>query len=118
MFKDYEKRLSRDIQRLVTQRSKLSFGLGDGDIQPKPIEVQVVSHSAQRYAVWSGGSLLASTPEFYQVCHRKAEYEEYGPSMYILKIKFPNHCVFNHNNLICPLLSGICRHNPVFGAMT
>ncbi len=31
-------------------------------------------------------------PEFYQVCHTKAQYDEYGPS--------------------------ICRHNPVFGTMT
>lgn len=94
MFKDYEKRLQRDVQRQVTQRSKLSVGLGEGSdqLQPKPIEVQVVSHHAQRYAVWFGGSLLASTPEFYQVCHRKQEYDEYGPS--------------------------ICRHNPVFGAMS
>lgn len=46
----------------------------------------------QRYAVWFGGSLLASQPEFYQVCHTKAAYEEYGP--------------------------GICRYNEVFGAMT
>lgn len=66
----------------------------------------------QRYAVWFGGSMLASTvsnailltklisnntfsffqPEFYQVCHTKAEYEEYGPS--------------------------ICRYNAVFGTMT
>lgn len=46
----------------------------------------------QRYAVWFGGSLLASQPEFYQVCHTKAAYEEYGP--------------------------GICRYNAVFGAMT
>lgn len=93
MFKDLDRRLNRDINRLVTQRSKSSVSLAEGtDLQPKPIEVQVVSHYAQRYAVWFGGSLLASTPEFYQVCHRKQEYDEYGPS--------------------------ICRHNPVFGAMT
>lgn len=61
-------------------------------LQPKPIDVSVISHHMQRYAVWFGGSMLASTPEFYQVCHTKASYEEYGPS--------------------------ICRHNPVFGAMT
>ncbi len=30
-------------------------------LQPKPIDVQVVSHSYQRYAVWFGGALLAST---------------------------------------------------------
>lgn len=71
--------------------------------------MQVITHHMQRYAVWFGGSMLASTvntifeliiliiiiifqPEFYQVCHTKAAYEERGPS--------------------------ICRHNPVFGTMT
>lgn len=29
--------------------------------QPKPIETQVISHHMQRYAVWFGGSMLAST---------------------------------------------------------
>lgn len=29
--------------------------------QPKPIDVQVVTHHMQRYAVWFGGSMLAST---------------------------------------------------------
>ena len=28
---------------------------------------QVITHQMQRYAVWFGGSMLASTPEFYQV---------------------------------------------------
>ncbi|XP_070121373.1 actin-related protein 3B isoform X9 [Equus przewalskii] len=60
--------------------------------KPKPVEVQVITHHMQRYAVWFGGSMLASTPEFFQVCHTKKDYEEYGPS--------------------------ICRHNPVFGVMS
>jgi actin-related protein 3 len=52
------------------------------------VEVNVLSHQMQRFAVWFGGSVLASTPEFYTACHTKADYEEYGPS--------------------------ICRTNPVF----
>ena len=72
----------------------------------------MITHHMQRYAVWFGGSMLASTvsfflfftflhflfsfcrlqPEFYQVCHTKADYDEHGPS--------------------------ICRHNPVFGVMS
>jgi actin-related protein 3 len=28
--------------------------------QPSPIDVKVVAHQMQRYAVWFGGSLLAS----------------------------------------------------------
>ncbi|KAG7269378.1 hypothetical protein CRUP_015704 [Coryphaenoides rupestris] len=60
--------------------------------KPKPMEVQVVTHHMQRYAVWFGGSMLASTPEFLQVCHSKKDYDEIGPS--------------------------ICRHNPVFGVMS
>lgn len=30
-------------------------------LQPKPVEVQVITHHMQRYAVWFGGSMLAST---------------------------------------------------------
>merc|ERR1711973_1031467 len=91
MFKDFGRRLQRDIKRVVDMRLKISEQLSGGKLTPTPIDVQVVSHHMQRYAVWFGGSLLASTPEFYQVCHTKAAYEEYGPS--------------------------ICRHNPVFGTM-
>eukprot|EP00967_Tisochrysis_lutea_P053241 scaffold66129_cov35-Tisochrysis_lutea.AAC.1 len=40
----------------------------------------------QRFAVWFGGSMLASTPEFGNVVHTRQQYEEYGPS--------------------------VCRHNP------
>ena len=33
-----------------------------------PVEVNVISHHMQRFAVWFGGSMLASTPEFNNVC--------------------------------------------------
>jgi len=92
MFRDFGRRLQRDVKRVVDARLKLSEELSGGRIKPKPMECQVISHSMQRYAVWFGGSMLASTPEFYQVCHTKAQYDEYGPS--------------------------IARHNPVFGAMS
>jgi len=31
------------------------------NLQPKPIDTQVITHHMQRYAVWFGGSMLAST---------------------------------------------------------
>lgn len=39
--------------------------------QPKPIDVQVISHHMQRYAVWFGGSMLASMVKNlrYFMCH-------------------------------------------------
>eukprot|EP00106_Octopus_bimaculoides_P004319 XP_014771761.1 PREDICTED: actin-related protein 3-like [Octopus bimaculoides] len=92
MFRDFGRKLQRDVKRIVDARLKASEELGGGRLKPKPIECQVISHHMQRYAVWFGGSMLASTPEFYQVCHTKADYDEHGPS--------------------------ICRHNPVFGSMT
>ena len=92
MFKDFGRRLQRDVKRVVDARSKLSEELSGGRIKPKPIDVNVITHHMQRYAVWFGGSMLASTPEFYQVCHTKAAYDEHGPS--------------------------IARHNPVFGTMS
>mmetsp|Transcript_19210 Transcript_19210/g.28594 ORF Transcript_19210/g.28594 Transcript_19210/m.28594 type:complete len:432 (-) Transcript_19210:87-1382(-) len=92
MFKDFGKRLQRDVKRAVDHRIKRSEELSGGKIRSRPLQVQVISHSMQRFAVWFGGSMLASTPEFYNVCHTKANYDEFGPS--------------------------ICRHNPVFGGTT
>ena len=92
MFRDFGRRLQRDLKRTVDARLKLSEELSGGRLKPKPIDVQVITHHMQRYAVWFGGSMLASTPEFYQVCHTKKDYEEIGPS--------------------------ICHHNPVFGVMS
>jgi len=91
MFKDFGKRLQRDVKRSVDERVKRSEELSQGRIKSVPLDVKVVTHSMQRYAVWFGGSMLASTAEFYNVCHTKAAYDENGPS--------------------------ICRHNPVFGAI-
>eukprot|EP00051_Salpingoeca_urceolata_P009854 m.119740 g.119740 ORF g.119740 m.119740 type:complete len:413 (-) comp16479_c0_seq1:96-1334(-) len=92
MFKDFGKRLQRDIKRTVDKRLRVSEELSQGRIKPAPIDCKVITHNMQRYAVWFGGSMLASTPEFYTVCHTKKDYDEYGPS--------------------------ICRHNPVFGTMS
>jgi len=92
MFKDFGKRLQRDVKRTVDARIKLSEQLSGGRIKAVPLDVNVISHSMQRYAVWFGGSVLATTNEFFTVCHTKKKYDEEGPS--------------------------ICRHSPVFGAMT
>ncbi|CAF3187122.1 unnamed protein product [Rotaria socialis] len=79
MFKGFDKRLKRDVQRLVDGRLRESEELSKH--KPEPIDVKVVAHAMQRYAVWFGGSLAASTPNFYEVCHTRKEYEEKGPSI-------------------------------------
>lgn len=56
----------------------------------KELAVNVVGPKARSTSVWFGGSMLAATPEFYTVCHTKAQYDEEGPQ--------------------------IARHNPVFQA--
>ncbi|TPP65553.1 hypothetical protein FGIG_06443 [Fasciola gigantica] len=92
MFKHLARRLQRDIKQIVDNRLRITEEITGGRIKPTPIDVKIVTHPMQRYAVWFGGSLLADTDEFYSVCHTKKQYEEFGP--------------------------GICRHNPVFGTMT
>lgn len=88
MYKDFGRRLNRDIKRMVDTRIAHS---SNNQIVAKQIEVNVVSHKKQRYAVWFGGSLLADTPEFLSYCHTKAQYDEHGP--------------------------GIARYNKVFGSI-
>ena len=92
MFKDFGRRLQRDIKRIVDdrQQANISRHSNFSNLQAEELDVNVISHHMQRFAVWFGGSMLASTPEFYRVCHTKAQYEEEGPR--------------------------IARHNPVFSA--
>eukprot|EP01100_Stratorugosa_tubuloviscum_P003459 TRINITY_DN1844_c1_g1_i1.p1 TRINITY_DN1844_c1_g1~~TRINITY_DN1844_c1_g1_i1.p1 ORF type:complete len:426 (-),score=174.54 TRINITY_DN1844_c1_g1_i1:144-1421(-) len=92
MFRDFGKRLQRDIKRSVDARIKRSEELSGGRLKAVPLDVNVITHSMQRYAVWFGGSMLASTPEFYTACHTKQKYDELGPV--------------------------IARHNPVFGSIS
>ena len=80
------------LARCVDERSRKAEQLSNGRIKPTPTDVNVISHHMQRFAVWFGGSMLASTPEFHNVCHTRQQYEEIGPS--------------------------ICRHNPVFSTIT
>lgn len=89
MFKDFNRRLQRDLKKIVDARGHASDARLVGEIkvtlyfilslrslmklieifllQAQPVEVNVVSHPIQRYAVWFGGSVLASTPEFFTV---------------------------------------------------
>lgn len=79
MFKDFGRRLQRDLKSLVNERIALSEQLSG--VKSTGVEVQVISHKRQRNAVWFGGSLLAQTSEFKSYCYTKQDYDEYGPSI-------------------------------------
>lgn len=79
MFRDFGRRIQRDMTRTLAER------LPNSASRPT---VEVLCHQMQRFAVWFGGSVLGTVPGFHNICHSKAEYEEYGPS--------------------------VCRTNPVF----
>jgi actin-related protein 3 len=69
MFKDFARRLQRDVQRAVDARQLPGAG---------PVEVHVASHPMQRYGVWFGASVLGMMPEFASMCCSRSEYEERG----------------------------------------
>lgn len=67
MFKDFGRRLQRDVQKAAAAR------------QPPgatPLEVRVAA--PQRFGVWLGGSVLGMTPQFDSMCCSRAEYQESG----------------------------------------
>ncbi|ODV80162.1 Actin/actin-like protein [Suhomyces tanzawaensis NRRL Y-17324] len=79
MFKDFGRRLQKDLKGLVNERIELSERLSG--VKSTGVDVQVISHKRQRNAVWFGGSLLAQTAEFKSYCYTKSDYDEYGPSI-------------------------------------
>jgi actin-related protein 3 len=72
MFRNFHSRLQRDLRELVRER------LGE---RADKMAVNVVSHERQRYAVWYGGSVVGSGPQFNQVAITKAQYDEEGPAV-------------------------------------
>ncbi|KAJ4317817.1 Arp2/3 complex subunit, actin nucleation center [Neodidymelliopsis sp. IMI 364377] len=80
LYKDFGRRLQRDIRHLVDARIKASEARSGG-AKSGGLEVQVITHKRQRHGPWFGGSLLGQTPEFRSYCHTKAEYDEIGPSI-------------------------------------
>ncbi|KAG8678385.1 Arp2/3 complex subunit, actin nucleation center, partial [Ceratobasidium sp. 395] len=81
MFEHFGQRLKRDLKQLVDRRITASETASGSLQRSSGVDVNVISHKRQRYAVWYGGSLLASLPDFYNSCHTKAQYEEIGPSI-------------------------------------
>lgn len=78
MFRHFPRRLERDIRNIVKTRSELNQAKNKA-IDVKEISVNVITHAFQRFAVWFGGSMLASQPQFLQHFHTRKEYEEQGP---------------------------------------
>jgi actin-related protein 3 len=60
MFKDFGRRLQRDVKRINDLRYQTSVTAAKGTIDVKQTDVQVISHRMQRFAVWFGGSMMAS----------------------------------------------------------
>ena len=80
LYKDFGRRLQRDVSHLVNTRIQASEARSGG-AKSGGLEVQVITHKRQRHGPWFGGSLLGQTPEFRSYCHTKAEYDEIGPSI-------------------------------------
>ncbi|KAL8823489.1 MAG: hypothetical protein Q9170_008358 [Blastenia crenularia] len=80
LYKDFGRRLQRDIRHLVDARLRASEARSGG-AKSGGLDVQVVTHKRQKHGPWFGGSLLGQTPEFRSYCHTKAEYDEIGPSI-------------------------------------
>jgi actin-related protein 3 len=95
MFKNFDKRLERQVQSRVNDR--LDKYQQKSGVKPKAIGVNVTNSMSKQHSVWFGGSTFSTMVRKYQLLksqfeknvHTRAEYLEKGPSC--------------------------CRFNPVFG---
>lgn len=70
LYKDFGRRLQRDIRQLVNTRIQASEAKSNG-AKSGGLDVHVITHKRQRHGPWFGGSLLSQTPEFRTYCHTK-----------------------------------------------
>jgi actin-related protein 3 len=86
MFRNFHKRLQQDLKdrvdrRLGANHAKLLAGAKPGVTvgAPADMKVKVLSHDYQKFAVWLGGSMLASQDGFRKQVITKQQYAEEGP---------------------------------------
>jgi actin-related protein 3 len=79
MFSNFARRLQRDVKRRVRGREKMQFE--QTGFQARQIDVNVIEHNFQRFAVWFGGSIMCIQPSFKASFHTAAQYAEVGPSI-------------------------------------
>ena len=81
MFKNFHLRLQQDLKERVDKR----FAANAAKLKVAPttaateMKVKVLSHDYQMYAVWLGGSMLASQDNFAKQIITKQQYLEEGP---------------------------------------
>lgn len=81
MFPKFDKRLQKDMRTLVDKRIKKMQQASLDKSREITIDVNVVSHERQRYAVWYGGSVVGASPHYADVAFTKAQYDEFGPNI-------------------------------------
>ncbi|KAI3691357.1 hypothetical protein L2E82_49701 [Cichorium intybus] len=87
MMSDVDMRQHLYENILLSGGSTLFPGIADRmtkeitDLAPSRMKVNVVAPPERKYAVWIGGSILASLSTFQQMWISKAEYDESGPSI-------------------------------------
>lgn len=69
MFPGLPERLLKELKRLA----------------PADTKINVLAPADRSTSVWRGGSRLAASPEFRQMCITKGEYGEVGPSISLTK---------------------------------
>ena len=81
MFRKFDSRLQRDLRSLVDIRLAHQMSLRKDKSKKIEIDVNVVSHERQRFAVWYGGSYFAASQQYDEVAFTRQQYLEHGPSI-------------------------------------
>lgn len=102
LYKDFGRRLQRDIKQLVDARIRASE-VRSGGAKSGGLEVQVITHKRQRHGPWFGGSLLGQTPEFRSYCHTKAEVSK----LWLIVTKMSSDFVHSTKNTVPALLDDL-----------
>lgn len=80
MYKNFQRRIERDIKNKCKSRFDVNRKLFPNMNLQEP-EVNVITHRFQRFAVWFGGSMLATQPDILSAFHTRADYQEKGSSI-------------------------------------
>lgn len=103
MYKNFTRRIERDLTKKVKERHDKNIAAFP-DMDLKMLDVNVITHPFQRFAVWFGGSMLAAQPDVIKSFHTRyaACHDSIAHNIYKLRSYF---------TVILPQVSHLYAHN-------
>jgi actin-related protein 3 len=73
---------------ILSRMNSFREDAGEHPLSSNDVQVTVKKNIFKTHSVWLGGSILASSEDFFDKCYTRAQFEEEGPRIFRQNVAF------------------------------